>query len=302
LAERGDVARLERLGPALRAERDRRGEEELEARFALDGSLGGRVAAVRDRFDGQGFLPVPNPPHSTFADPFLYRYNGRTYLFVEEIVTATSRGHISACEVFPGGGLSDFVEVMRRPFHLSYPCLVKWREGDYMIPETAENRTVELHRAENFPSSWKLVKTLLRDVLLVDTTPFQHEGVWYFFTATVEEVSGNWLETWLFYSDRLDGEWTYHPSNPICSDVRRARPAGNLFYRQGKLIRPAQDCSIRYGYALVLNEVLKLSPTCYEERPLEVIYPNWMEGILGTHTLNATEEFEVIDATRVPTA
>jgi hypothetical protein len=102
----------------------------------------------------------------------------------------------------------------------------------------------------------------------------------------------------LFYADRLDGRWHYHPANPVSSDARRARPAGSLFYRDGRLFRPAQDCSVRYGYAIVLNEVLKLSKTEYQERAAETIQPSWRPGLLGTHTINANERYEVIDGLR----
>ena len=253
----------------------------------------------RPRFQPDGFTAIPNPAHSTLADPFLIRREGRTFLFVEEIVTATSRGHLSACEVLPGG-LAPFVQVLRKPFHVSYPCVLELDGEVFLLPETAENRTVELYRAEEFPRRWQLVKEYQTGIVLVDTTPFFHQGVWYFFTSTVDEITGCWLETWLFYSDRLDGAWRYHPRNPICSDARRARSAGHLLHRHGQLIRPAQDCTVRYGYAITLNEVLALSPTEYEERLAEVILPNWMPGIFASHTLNALDDIEVIDATRIP--
>jgi len=251
------------------------------------------------RFRADGFIPIPNPAHSTFADPFLMERQGRVYLFVEEIANANNLGHLAACELLPQGP-SEFRDILQKPYHLSYPCLVEWKGEVYMIPESGGNYTLELYRATSFPYAWQFEKMLLRDIALVDTTPFFQDGIWYFFTTTVEVITCRWLETWLFWSDSLDGEWHYHPANPICSDVRRARSAGHLFHRNGKLIRPAQDCSVRYGYALVLNEVLKLSPTEYEERQQEVILPDWMPGIFATHTLNFTPNVEVIDATRIP--
>jgi hypothetical protein len=254
--------------------------------------------------DTAGFSPIPNPPGSSFADPFLFEHQGKTYLFVEEIVTELDVAYLCGCVVSadgtPGNFGGEFFEVRREAYHLSYPCVFRSEDVIYLLPESAANRTVDLYRAVDFPNSWKLEKTLVDGMILVDTTPFFHEGRWYFFTSTVEEVSGNWLELWLFYSDRLDGEWHYHPRNPICSDVRRARGGGHVFYRNGKLIRPAQDCSVRYGYALVFSEVLKLSPTEYEEKPIQTIFPDWMRGIFATHTWSESENFEAIDATRIP--
>jgi hypothetical protein len=258
-----------------------------------------QFTSVQPQFRSEGFTPVPNPDHSTFADPFVFERDGKIYLFVEEIVTATGRGHFSACQIQPGG-ISAFEKVLEKPWHLSYPCLIECEGDVFMIPENGANMTLDLYRAESFPHGWRLEKRIHEGIALVDTTPFHYGGVWYFFTTTVDVVTGRRLETWLFYSDRLDGDWHYHPANPICSDIRRARSAGHLFRREDKLFRPAQDCSIRYGYAIVLNWVRKLTTTEYEEEVEEVILPNWMPGLFATHTLNSVADVEVIDATRIP--
>jgi hypothetical protein len=255
------------------------------------------AAARNEPFRPEGFEPIASPPGSSYADPFLIRWRNRVFLFVEQFAMDTYFGHIVALELGENGPLPAF-PVLQAPYHLSYPCLIQQGEDVFMLPETAGHRTVELYAAVDFPRRWELRKVLAEGVLLVDTTPFEHQGVWYFFTSTVDEESGYWVETFLFFAGTLDGEWRYHPQNPICSDIRRARGAGNLFYRAGKLIRPAQDCSIRYGYAIVLNEVLILSPENYQERPLEVILPTWLPGLDGTHTLNAIAGIEVIDGSK----
>ena len=56
------------------------------------------------------------------------------------------------------------------------------------------------------------------------------------------------------------GPWKPHKRNPVKSDVRNSRPAGRLFYWNGDLYRPAQDSSQRYGYAMSINRVLRLTP------------------------------------------
>jgi hypothetical protein len=81
----------------------------------------------------------------------------------------------------------------------------------------------------------------------------------------------------------------------LISDVRRARPAGQLFFHEGHLIRPSQDCSRRYGAAVSLNCVDVLSATDYRETPIGYISAEWHAGNLGTHTLNQNERFQVVD-------
>jgi hypothetical protein len=80
------------------------------------------------------------------------------------------------------------------------------------------------------------------------------------------------------------------------SDPAAARPAGRLFHRRGALIRPGQDCSRRYGEAIVLNRVEVLSPTEYRERPVGRIEADWMPGLSGTHTYTFDSRYECLDA------
>lgn len=144
-----------------------------------------------------------------------------------------------------------------------------------------------------------LERTLCSGTAAVDTTVLQLEGIWYFFTTSA------WLgnETFLFWSERLDGRWHYHPANPISSDTRGARPAGELFFCGGELIRPAQDCSLRYGYAVVLHRVKRISPSEYEEETIETILPGcYQRGLVATHTLNSNADYEVVDGMRYANA
>jgi hypothetical protein len=245
------------------------------------------------QFGASGFRDVPSLDGSQFADPFVIEDKGRNWLFVEEIPAGTPKGRLAVMEV-KDDGFSKPTTILDRPYHLSYPFVFRDRGEFFMLPETAANNTVELYRATRFPFEWKLEKVLRSDVCVVDTTPLFLNGIWYFLTTSARHGQ----ETFLFWSTTVDGEWHYHPCNPICSDVRRARGAGPLFHSHGDLIRPAQDCSVRYGYAIALNRVLKLSPTEYEEELIEVIYPKWRKGLLGTHTLSSNDTFEAIDGLR----
>ncbi len=138
-----------------------------------------------------------------------------------------------------------------------------------MLPETAGNHTIELYRATKFPFEWKLHKVLFSNVRAVDTTPLFLDGIWYLLTTSARHGH----ETFLFWSKTLDGNWHYHPRNPICSDVRRARGAGALFRSHDTLIRPAQDCiDPPQAHFIALNrDAQESSPTDYAEELVEVI-------------------------------
>ena len=75
------------------------------------------------------------------------------------------------------------------------------------------------------------------------------------------EGASSFDELFLFYADELlTNHWKPHPKNPVVSDVKSARPAGSLFFYNNKLYRPSQDCSFRYGYATVINEIIEMNP------------------------------------------
>ena len=140
--------------------------------------------------------------------------------------------------------------------------------------------------------------TLMADVQAVDTTLLYHESRWWLFTAMAEnEGAFPEVELFLFYSDELlTREWTPHPRKPIVSDVKKARPAGRIFARNGKLYRPSQDGSRLYGYGFDLNEILLLSETEYAERTAASVRPHWDRKVLGTHTFTREGQLTVIDA------
>ena len=237
---------------------------------------------------------VPRPGHN-HADPFLFARDRKTYMFFEHWQTRT-RGAIHCAELGPDGVPIETRQVLACEYHLSYPCVFQWRDETYMLPETQQNKTVEVYRAIDFPWRWERAAVLLKDVAAADPTIFEYQGKLWLFVSGVGGAALNSSELSLFFCDSLFGEWQPHPGNPIVCDVRRARPAGALFTRAGVLIRPGQDSSIRYGCAITLNRVEVLSETDYREVPIATILPNWIPGICATHTLNRSSGIQVLDA------
>ena len=246
-----------------------------------------------EELDLHGFQEIRAPDGHFYADPFVIKWQGRNCLFVEDYPFAERKGCISVIEMRSDGTISEAERVLDLPYHLSYPFVLEHEGALYMIPETLGAGRIELYRAADVLGKWELVKVLKEDVRAVDTTLWMEDGRFYFFTNLSERGATVNDDLYLFYADDLLGEWTAHPGNPLVTDVRRSRGAGKLFWRNGKLIRPAQDCSVRYGYACQLNEVEVLSPTEYRERPVERIEPNWAPGLIGTHTINSNEDFEL---------
>jgi hypothetical protein len=253
--------------------------------------LGVRRGGAPD--DPSGYRLLAPPKDRMWADPFCYRRHGRTYIFVEEYIYARRRGHIAVMELDGAGGSHAAVPVLERPYHLSYPCLLEWQGETYMVPETSQNRAVEIYRCTSFPGEWELHGTLLEDVEALDPTLFQMDGAWWMFVNQAEEGASNWDELHLYRAPSPLGPWEPHPRNPVKSDVRSARPAGGVFRHNGAWIRPAQDCSVRYGHAIVLHRIDHIGIDRYEETEIGRVLPG--PGVLATHTFQSLDDLYVVD-------
>ena len=112
-----------------------------------------------------------------------------------------------------------------------------------MVPESVENKTIELYECTEFPFKWKFKMNLMEKVIAVDTTLFHHKGKWWLFTGIARhERSLPLVELFLFSANELfTNEWNSHPKNPIVNDVMRARPAGKIFAKDGKIYRPSRQ-------------------------------------------------------------
>ncbi|HKN83956.1 MAG TPA: hypothetical protein VJW17_10980 [Pyrinomonadaceae bacterium] len=237
------------------------------------------------------------PPVDRFwADPFSIKVGEQHYIFFEEYLNSAGRAHISVIEVDQSGIVSGPAEVLKLDCHLSYPFVFEWRGDYYMVPETGDKNQVGLYRSATFPFDWQLEQVLLEAKCPLDATLVEVDGTWWMFVNIQEEgVLVNWDELHLYYADNPRGPWKPHARNPVISDVRRARPAGRLFWSNDVLHRPGQDSSLRYGYATTISRIDNLTPTEYRETEVAKILPDWDKDVLGVHTLNKSDEITVID-------
>ena len=244
------------------------------------------------------FKRIVSPLGILWADPFVVAHDEGYYIFVEEMSYKENVGHLAVLEMDKQGNITKNTTILNTGSHLSYPNIFQ-EDGDWwMIPESGASRKISLYKAKNFPYEWEFEKHLMEDVKSADTTLLYHDNKWWMFT-NIDEDEGSLLynELFLFYADDFrTSNWTPHPLNPIVSDVKSSRPAGKIFVKDGKIIRPAQNSSHRYGYALSFNEIITLNQTDYEEREVHAILPTWDKKIGGTHTFNQAGDLTVIDA------
>lgn len=295
--------------PALR-------EPTFSALFQVSGQLVSRVAANQlflltrlDQWqiayyfeDGDDVALRPDrllylvPPKDRFwADPMAIERAGRYFIFFEEFFFSTGRGRIMAVEIFENGAPGEPQVVLERPYHLSYPSLFEWDGSLFMLPETAENGTIEVYRCEAFPLRWTLHRVLMDNVRAYDATLWQDRDRWWMFVTLAEPRADVCDELHLYWSTTPFGPWTAHRGNPVISDARRARSAGPLFVRDGALYRPSQECCVTYGHSVLINRVDALNDREYRETTERRIAPDWREDLLRVHTWGAAGRLRVVD-------
>jgi len=233
---------------------------------------------------------------SFVADPFHISLGDVCYLFFEVYNAESKRGEIAYATSDDGIVWTYRSIVLREPFHLSYPCVVRDGDDFFMIPETRECESVRLYRATSFPEKWEYVRDLLRgdfaDATLFAPHPaFGHplpasrgEGTRETLLPARGEKEGRMRgdDTWylfahrgldelrLYFTKNIAGDWSEHPASPIVEGNRRvSRPAGRVLAYGDRIIRFAQDAWPHYGSRVRAIEVDALTPTTYSEHELD---------------------------------
>ncbi len=247
------------------------------------------------RIQPEWLLPIQ--PHRYAADPFAITAPDRLRIFYESYDYHAARGTIASIQVdLNSGRVSPPSTVLEKDYHLAYPYIFAVDGKWHCIPETALNRTVDLYCWDEDAGRLVFDRTLLYDVDAVDSTVFQHDQYWWLF-CTRKSLSDTHL--YAYYSREFTGPYQPHHNNPIKTDVRSARPAGPLLILDGLLLRPAQDCSVRYGYRITMQKIIRLTPDEFVETSAGWIGP--FKGTsfpMGAHTLIDAGDHTVIDAKR----
>jgi hypothetical protein len=193
----------------------------------------------------------------TYADPFLLVKDDALYVFYEKQAVG---GH-GVIEAYRSTDLATFQplgEVLREPFHVSYPFVFHSGDDVYLVPETYRNNEVGLYKFSEFPNGLVRQRTLIRGKYQ-DPSVLFHQGHWYLFATRADRLD-------LFVSDDIEfGEFKPHPCNPVSEGLRLSQCGGGVFLRDGSLYRVAQDRTVEYGKNIHVLKIDELSPTEYRE-------------------------------------
>lgn len=238
----------------------------------------------------------PTDSRRIWADPFVVSNESEVIIFVEDMDLKIKKGVIKAVLIDNDFNIVKEETIIERERHVSYPFVFKRGNEWLMIPETGAEKKVVLYKTNNFPFDWLESKILIEDLNNADPTLVRWEDErWYMFVnvSRHDDISLN-EELFIFWSDELNSTWTPHEKNPIISDSRFSRPAGSIFFDNGKWIRPSQYNFEEYGKSVNLMEITELSPSSYKEQFFLRIEPdNKKEKAL--HTYNKLNKFTIMD-------
>jgi hypothetical protein len=271
-----------------------------ETMFKENWAIGVLTARADDLLQSQDLRPdswfQASTPHTYLADPF--PLPGRPdILLCESYDYRVGRGSLRALTLMGRVARELPVDLHVDKKHLSYPCTFGEAGRVFLLPEMAAFDELILFEMLS-ESDAKAVCLVDRGTRIADPTLFYHNE--FYWIAYCDQDFGTHDNLCLLYARRLEGPWRHHRKNPVKVDVRSSRPGGTLFSVNGKLYRPAQDCSASYGQALVVNEVRVCTPDDYEEEPVARLAPSRSGPFPhGLHTLSIDGNRILLDGNRL---
>jgi hypothetical protein len=240
---------------------------------------------------------IPNPKGFFYADPFIFEYDDRVFIFFEEYSFSESKGWISVFEIINNNHVY-LGKVLEEDFHLSFPFILEEDGKIYMIPESSAAGDIRIYECIKFPMEWEFRGVILRNVSASDSIVLKHNDLWWLFTnidsGFFQDHSSNLS---IFYSnDLLNGLWIEHVLNPIYSSSLVSRNGGMLVDKLHGIYRVAQSQGFdQYGESLKIFKIDDLSPNFYKESLFAEVKPYFHRNIKGVHHISSSPNFTVFD-------
>lgn len=237
-----------------------------------------------------------------YADPILLEYDNKIYLFTEAFSERTSKGKL-AISIYDSSSeeFSMPQVIINKPYHLSYPEVFESNGKVYMIPETSQNRTLELYEAEDKDLlRWKKIGVLLDKCFLADTTVLKENNRTLLYSY--EEKPPKYT-TKVFELDIKNRKVKLISEES--SELNNRRPAGNFTFVDNIVQRPLQFNIKMYGEKIIYENIIpgKANGVSVDKEikiddlvKLGAIKSE--EKFYKTHTINEVNDIMVVDVLR----
>lgn len=226
-----------------------------------------------------------------FADPFILEVNEEIIevLAEEYEFKKNSKGVIVKLRVDRKNfSLIDRQVLLASETHLSYPIIMEKNNSIFIYPENSESGFFSEYIYDREKDKLKFNK-IVSTQPLTDATPLAVGDDLYLFATSQPKSLEN---LYLFKYKHEIGQYVPFGNNPIVEGKGKSRMGGNFFTCEGKLYRPAQDCSCGYGKALTIFEVKSIWPEYIEESVIKLTPISWKYNI-GLHTINFDKTYRI---------
>ena len=260
--------------------------------YLLNSSVGNFLS--NEKIQKNSHMINPNFKHE-YADPFIYEYNNLEYVFFENNDLNQNKGKIS-CGIIKDNKLSSIKDVLNLKYHLSYPFIWKLKKNFFLMPESSANKSLQIWKSVSFPFKWRLYKTIFKNEFCCDTSIIsKSNNNWLLTNKSNDHTNDASNELYIYKIVGNFKKLIPHKLNPVITDCRTARNAGNLKF-SNQLLRPSQiNNSSGYGIGLNINKIIALNLETYKETTIKKIYPNQKNKETGIHHISNTKTKIVFD-------
>lgn len=248
--------------------------------------------SLDDILYGNGALTIQWMKHNFtdrwFADPFILDVDeDNIYVLVEDFLRSKDKAHISLLTVNRKDYcLKNLEVVLEEQTHLSFPIIYREAVNKIMIyPENGASGSLKMYEFDAEKRKLQYRHTLI-EKNLADAVLFDISDKKYLITTEGEEMNKNILN---FYQKTERG---FDLVRQVTFEKNVARNAGAWFMHNGKYYRPAQDCGLRYGSAM---EIQEFCPVDFSFQTVRRIEPFSKRYALGIHTFNHYNGISVVD-------
>lgn len=229
-------------------------------------------------------IHIVKNPYTTkwFADPFILRNTElELTLLVEEFDYRVNRGRIAQIVIDKTKDVIVSCDiVLDLPTHLSFPVIYRDIDKIYVHPENSASGASYMYEYDESSKEMKNPIKVL-DEPLTDAIIVKEDNLFKMYATKLPNPNGSILGSYV--SEALVGPYIKSAEYefPRC----RARMAGHFLKKDGKIVRPAQDCEGAYGKAVVFYDGLS---ELGEIRPSSFKYA-------GVHTFNRLDNICIVD-------
>lgn len=226
-----------------------------------------------------------------FADPFILNADDqKAIVLVEDYRYKDHKGRISQLVIdLHDMEISSCKVILELPTHLSFPAFYIHEDKIFIYPENNNHGKSGLWLYEYNPKerSCRRLKQLCREPL---ADAYQTDLFGKKLLFSTKEPNANKNELGVYEWDVSNMEYSYKYSLIFKENI--ARNAGAWFLWNGFVCRPAQECNVMYGHAVVLQKIESdgCKFTFHELRRLEP-FPH----TFGIHTFNHNKGLTIID-------